>query len=194
MTAQMSDIARYQGKDYALAGVRGEGMFSPEAHGLQPRGTCTACWRGYVCTYAVTDETLLLDQLAINLGDPKIRDGTLRSPLLNGVERASGPGHFFDSQYVNVGLVVAFSGGLLIARGFIKELYVHMGFHPAWKYEEVHELLFDRGRLTKARDVSAMLREFRESMRDRQLEPGHEASRRDIAQWVERCFSLDYRM
>ena len=44
-----------------------------------------------------------------------------------------------------------------LADGFIQNLYVHMGFHPAWKYREVHELLFEDGRLLHAQDRSAAM-------------------------------------
>lgn len=44
---------------------------------------------------------------------------------------------------------VPLSGGLLLGEGFIQELYVHMGFHPAWKYLHVIELIFEGGQLHK---------------------------------------------
>ena len=32
---------------------------------------------------------------------------------------------------------------MLACEGFIDALYVHMGFHPAWKFEHVEELIFE---------------------------------------------------
>ena len=46
----------------------------------------------------------------------------------------------FNNQYADVNYPIAYTGGLLLARGFIQKLYEHMGFHPAWKYEQVIEL------------------------------------------------------
>ncbi len=60
----------------------------------------------------------------------------------------------FNNVYDNLNLPLPFSGGFLIARDFIRELYVHMGFHPAWKFREVWELLFDNGILKESQDVS----------------------------------------
>lgn len=69
---------------------------------------------------------------------------------------------------------------MLLGRGFIRELYVHMGFDPAWKYEEVHELLFREGALTEAADRSAGMAALREKMRGDPLKPGTRASRGEI--------------
>lgn len=33
-----------------------------------------------------------------------------------------------------------------------------MGFHPAWKYREVHQLEFNQGRLVSEKDISSRLR------------------------------------
>ncbi|BDZ71293.1 hypothetical protein GCM10025861_18100 [Methanobacterium petrolearium] len=37
----------------------------------------------------------------------------------------------------------------------------HRGFHPAWKFEEVNELIFHDGKLTEKKDVSDKLAEVR---------------------------------
>jgi hypothetical protein len=87
---------------------------------------------------------------------------------------------------------VPFSGGLLLADDFIDELYVHMGFHPAWKYREVHELVFLDGDLVLEADRSEQIAEFRQEIRDRPLEPGSGSEREDIRRWIERCFSQEY--
>jgi hypothetical protein len=52
---------------------------------------------------------------------------------------------------------VPFSGGLLLGQGFIRTTYVHMGFHPAWKFEKVAELLLEHGGVTSTLDRSAEL-------------------------------------
>ncbi len=47
---------------------------------------------------------------------------------------------FTDS---NLPAPISFTGGLPIAADFIQELYVHLGFHPAWKFREVHGIILD---------------------------------------------------
>jgi hypothetical protein len=53
MTAQMPDLFRFQGEDYDLAGISAGGLFSPSQFGLEPKGTCTACWRGSQAVFAL---------------------------------------------------------------------------------------------------------------------------------------------
>ena len=64
-------------------------------------------------------------------------------------------------EYRDLGLPVQFSGEILAADGLIMELYLHGGFHPAWKYGKNLELQFDKGFLTSTRDVSDIFKEFR---------------------------------
>lgn len=187
MTAQFSDPVKYRGKSYSVAGRNGGGLFDPAAHGLKPVGKCSACWRGFVCTYAVDGGHLLLDTLAVCLDGP--------APPLFGVSPKPDAGGFriFDAVYEGLAYRVPYTGGLLLADDFIEELYVHMGFHPAWKYREVHELVFHDGRLVQEADRSPQMAEFRRELGDRPLEPGFEAKRADIARWIEKCFSQEYR-
>lgn len=99
----------------------------------------------------------------------------------------------FSNQYYDVGLPMPFSGGLLICDGFILELYTHMGFHPAWKYEEVKELLFRDGLLTQIRDRSDEMKNMRESLVNADEEKMDRKSLEDIACWIERSFDRRYR-
>ena len=75
----------------------------------------------------------------------------------------------------------------------LTDLYVHMGFHPAWKFKKVYELLFQSGTLTHAHDRSAQMRAFREEMKDRNLGPQNPDDHNSIEAWVKKSFSLDYR-
>jgi hypothetical protein len=164
MTAQIPDRLVLDERTYAVAGAEGEGLFDPAAFGLSPAGTCTACWRGYVCQYGIADERLILDRLEVSL--KRLEGGDFlsrRGPAINGVEPVAPEGEhaFFNNVYERLGLPLDFTGELLIADDFIQELYVHMGFHPAWKYETVLELSFDAGRLLAVRDVSAAMARIR---------------------------------
>lgn len=186
MTAQFSDHVKYRGKSYALAGENGIGLFDPADHGMQPIGKCSACWRGFVCFYAVEGGALMLDALAVCLDDP--------APVLFGVPPKADEGGFqiFDAVYEGLNHRVPYTGGLLLAHDFIDELYVHMGFHPAWKYREVHELVFRDGELVQEADRSAQIAELRRQLGDRPLRPGPRANLAEIARWIERCFSREY--
>jgi hypothetical protein len=87
---------------------------------------------------------------------------------------------------------VLFTGGFLIASGFMDEFYVHMGFHPAWKYKKVHELIFEKGHLVQASDKSQKIAEIRSKMRNLELSPMPGASLDEFSEWINNCFSRDY--
>jgi hypothetical protein len=120
MTAQISDSATYRGESYSIAGKNGTGLFNPTQHGMRPVTRCTACWHGFVCSYSVDDKQLLLEQLDIGLNEP--------APVLFGVQPKQLRRQVFDVAYEHLRYPVPYTGGLLLARDFIEELYVHMGF------------------------------------------------------------------
>ena len=67
---------------------------------------------------------------------------------------------------------IRFSGGLLLGEGFIEKLYVHMGFHPAWKYKTVREVIFEEGRVTEDLDRSREMKDLRARLTSEPLQPG----------------------
>jgi hypothetical protein len=67
MTAQISDSIIFEGQDHAIAGKKGTGLFDPKLHNMSPVGRCSCCWRGFVCTYTVEEQQLILSRLAIYL-------------------------------------------------------------------------------------------------------------------------------
>ena len=188
MTAQVPDLVLLGDTAYCLSGVCGDGLFDPEEHGLAPAPTCSACWRGYQCCYALRDGRFVLDALYLCTA----ADGT-EPPVLFGVAASPGDG-FFTWKFDGLDHDVKFSGGLLLGDDFVDELYVHMGFHPAWKYRAVHECLIKHGAVLSTWDKSAEMAELRERLATQPLEPADAASRHDVASWVRQCFRLDYAM
>jgi hypothetical protein len=150
MTAQLSDTFVWRGREYALAEAEGGPLFDPADHGLEVRMISTACWRGFVCRYGVDDEQLVLTALSVGMDEPPAE-----------LFGASWDDGFLGYRPIRV--KVPFTGRMLIGDDFLPEWYVHAGFHPAWKYREVHELEFASGRLTGHRDRSAELSQVRAS-------------------------------
>jgi hypothetical protein len=189
MTAQAPDVVRYAGRDYELAGVRGTGLFDPRDHGVEFVATTTANWRGHVPVYVVRDERLVLDALR-DVGLPDVDPGEPLGedlPRINGVAPVWGE---WSLEYRDLDLPLAFTGGLLLASGFLAELYVHMGFAPAWKFEVVHELVFEDGRLVRAHDRSAQVARVREEILRGQRDDPDDAA--NTIEWIARTFELDY--
>lgn len=193
MTAQVQDSFHYLGEQYVLAAFSEGEPFSPLEAGYRPVMASTACWRGYVCGYEVKDRQLGLRELWINhqAGEAAVTR-RLQPPDLNGVSAVRDEESFFGVwHFREVGLQLTYTGGLMIARDFIRGLYVHMGFHPAWKYQHVHELVFEQGRLVEAHDASTEVAKLRIRMQD-ELKPNSRATRAQIEGWVADCFSRDY--
>ncbi len=163
---------------------------------LEPLSVFSACWRGYFASFALIDNRLVLDALDVSLLKRTQGKGKppsylqLLGPTINGVAPEGPPEgdkvRAFNNHYRGLAYHLDYSGGLLLAEGFIRQLYVHMGFHPAWKYENVIELVFQNGRLVSESDKSSEIANVRARAA---AGPG---DRGDIAAWVERCFDRNY--
>lgn len=194
MTAQVSESFLYQNSSFHLAAYSNGELFCPEQYGYRPVMASTACRRGYNCEYKVENGQLLLNQLYINVEDSDLPSLHQLPPDLNG-SVASVSEHSFIGKWLfkDVELPLDYTGGLIIGQGFIQSLYVHMGFHPAWKYETVHELVFESGKLILESDLSSRMVEIREKIEKTPLGESEALSREQIESWIEECFRRDYK-
>lgn len=188
MTSQIPDVVVLEGVEHELVAVDGTGLFQPYDHGLRPVGTSTANHRGYQARYAVRDARLLLDSV-VDVGLEAARQG---APL-DELPRIAGIAPTEDGwglSYLGLDLPVEFTGGLLVAEGFLPEHYVHMGFHPAWKYERVHELIVEDGQVLRQVDRSEQMAEIREDIvTGERADPDATG---DVVTWIRRTFERDY--
>ncbi len=199
MTAQINDTFRHGDRDYSVAGISEGELFDPALLDLKPAGTCSACWRGYQAVFALSGSHLVLDTLHVNLLKAKEKGYEPEvGPIINSVKPSgSRDKHdWFNNHYEGLDYHLEYTGGLLLADGFIEELYVHMGFHPAWKYESVIELIFDSGILKQEFDRSEQMAEFRQRfLKERsEADPDRMPTKEEIARFVERAFDRTYRM
>jgi hypothetical protein len=194
MTGQIPDTINLGGTTYSITAVDGEGLFKPDEHGLQPRVLSTACWRGFVCSYAVQDDRLLLDTLEIGLEPDHPRVSLHgKTPRMAG-RRQHHPG---AAIYRRLAMPISFTGRLLLADEL--DLYTHMGFQPAWHYEKVVELVVADGRVVRQADRSAQAATLRRRLRDDMTELDHprrlldpQPSEGELEGWVADTFSLGY--
>ena len=191
MTAQIDDTVFHNKIGYSIAGISGTGLFEPQTYGIEPVSWSTACWRGYHVQYEIDDDRLLLTKVALGLSEAAEASAKKgEGPILFGetpVHREK------DCEWVyTLREPVPFTGGLLLADEFIPELYVHMGFHPAWKYRRVREVILEQGVITEDFDRSAEMEDFRSQLAEQPLEPGLKDDRLRIEKWIEQCFSRNY--
>ncbi len=203
MTAQVGDKYAYNQKVYTVVALSTTFPFHPKAYDLEPHFSCTACYRGYWCEYAIIDDQLVLKDLYLFNRDGKY-------PPINGVEVApqefteydctTGKGKnekkllpklFGHRIYKNIDLPIPYTGKILLGRGFLKEFYVHMGFQRGWAYQELIELCFEEGILVESYDLSDIAKEKRKSMEQENTNPRY-PDETDIPQFVEDSFSLGY--
>lgn len=196
MTAQIDDTFRYHGCEYAVAGISEGELFDPALLDLEPTAMCTACYRGYQAVFGLSGKRLVLDALHVNLRSPgrERQEG----PEINGV-KPTGPvekDDWFNNHYEGIRHNLLYSGGLLLADGFIEELYVHMGFHPAWKYQSVTELVFESGVLKREFDRSEQMAELRARFAESPAVGGSRqmSASAEIAAFIERTFDRTYRI
>ncbi len=197
MTAQINDMFEYQDVVLAVAGISEGESFDPSLLDLNPAGLCSACWRGYQAVFAISNTRLVLDKLHINLLAEGEDYPRLEGPSINGVLPTASTGEYdwFNNHYEGLEYHLEYSGGLLLAEGFIESLYVHMGFHPPWKYRHVVELILENGVLQQEFDRSEKMAEIRDHFASRKQESSESfemPSQDAIREFVERAFDRTY--
>lgn len=161
MSSQQPDTVTYEGESYDVIGVHGDGLFDPEALGIQTVAPHTACWRGFIAGYDVRARRLHLRSLALwseHALPPVFGVDASRSEVDDGVVR-----HLFDpslggrvgGEYTFEAAPISFTGGLLVGREYVGRGYATMGSDPPWLYSAVHDLTFEDGWLVDSIDRSA---------------------------------------
>ncbi len=189
MTAQFSDSLHFEGTVWVIAGVAGTGLHQfvddlPFAVVM----TSTANWRGHYSRFALEEGRLGLKETTIGVPPEAMQAPGVPPPIFGTLPMRY---QWRETEYAfDPPVHVPFSGGLLVGQRLLSQLYVHMGYHPAWKFDRVSELLFTEGRLQCAHERSQEMADVRARMRS--IEPGEHTSPAEIREWVERCLALDY--
>jgi hypothetical protein len=163
MTAQANDSVTYRDELFSLVGWEGPALFEPAEHGLHPVAISTGNWLGYLCSYVVSEGWLKLDRVTLGLS-AEAQKALARgaAPALFGVLPVAGEGGY-SAEYCGLAHVVPYSGVLTLGADFVWDMYVHMGYHPPWKYRRVYDLKFAAGRLVDEQDRSADMARMREA-------------------------------
>ncbi|MCY3410838.1 MAG: hypothetical protein INQ03_04285 [Candidatus Heimdallarchaeota archaeon] len=186
MTAQMHNQFLVDGESWSLVGMRGDELFDPAMYNMDTYSTCTACWDGFLCTFEVKKEAILLQQLLINTENPvRIHD----------IEAQESEDSLFKYQYKDIGLILNFTGVILLGNDFIQKYYVHMGFQDPVAFKRLIKVQCTRGKVDFIKDLSveaARLRE--EGMQLKSMSPRVPGATEDddTMSWIRDTFSLDY--
>ena len=174
MTAQISDSFMFEGEEYSLIGMRGGDLASPEQFGMEPKMLNTACYRGFIATYEVTKEALYLRELTL-----REKNGNYLP-----IDEIQPEKEQYQATYHDLNVVVPFTGKIRLAKGFIHDLYIHMGFQKPSAFETVLDLTLKDGRVVKILDRSKEMEQKRGEFKER-----YETGSRLEA--IEEAFSLD---
>lgn len=192
MTAQINDIFLYEDIEYDLSAIEFPGrFFSVKRLGITPMSPHTACWRGYVATFSIHKDKLVLKALDTNNGNGKAEPVAINRimPEITKPEKLSKDyGEWRDWQYRDVNKIIRYTGRVMITDDFIQERYIHMGFQSPLSYRKVIELTFDKGKFIGGNDLSETIAKMRET---------HEMESREsqlarLPLWIEDCFNLGY--
>ncbi len=174
MTAQIPDTFLVKGDEYSLIGMSGAHLVSPEQFGMEPEMIHTACYRGFFAMYELTEEALYLRELTL-------REKNKNYLPIEGIEPAKGD---YQATYHGLSVVVPFTGRIRLAKDFIDELYIHMGYQKPTAFKTVLDITLKDGRINEIKDRSQEMEQKRGSFKKR-YESGN------ISQAIEEAFSLD---
>lgn len=175
MTAQITDTFILHDQEWELIGWQGEGLVDPAQFGMETEMLHTACYSGFYATYEIRDAALLLRDLVL-------REANGHYVPISGVEPERDDNE--RCSYHGLALPVPFTGRLRLARDFIQDIYVHMGYQKASADRSVVDARFEAGRLVELRDRSADADEVRSSS---ERDPGPA----DMIQFIDNAFDSD---
>jgi len=178
MTSQIPDTFIYDGEKYELVALDGEGLITPQDYGMNPEMLHTACYRGFYCTYDITNDGLFLTEMVIGEVEEGYKSIQDIMPTLSNKDSRDYP------TYKGLRLLTSFTGKIRLGKDFIRELYVHMGYQKPSAYETLLEFDFEAGKLMSMQNISASNAKKRGNFK-KKFETG------DIVQIINESFSLD---
>lgn len=174
MTAQLSDIFIYKGKEYWLIGGEGEGLAKPQDFGMKPVWIHTACYRGFYSAYEITDDGIFLKEMTLSEKKKNYK-------LINGVKPII---EDYQATYKDINIRISFTGKIRLAKDFIQELYVHQGLQKPSAFKTVIDLKFEDSLIVETNDRSKEVAAIRGRFKERYETTG-------LIKQIKRAFSRD---
>jgi len=166
-TEQVNDSFLYKGKQYSVTGGRIPLDFNK--WNLRPAGFTTACYRGYMATFTLIGDKLVLTDLITNNGFTNNVGMDATAPEINGVtpkkynqeeRRLWSGGIAGNLEYKNILLPLDYTGTAILKDGIITR-GMHGRFDDAAGYKTAIELTFENGILKSEKDISQEMAEIR---------------------------------
>ncbi len=163
MTGQMTSTMILDRVRWTIIDFRPECPFNWEDYDVRPVNASSACWAGHLEVYSLRNNRLNLKESSVNLYEEEGDSGEWKpvvGPDVNGVS-AERLDSLFNNQYNGINLRFDWDGDIVVATGFIDEMYVHMGHQSPDAFERVNRLEFKAGRLVNRVDMSDVAAERR---------------------------------
>ena len=174
MTAQISDTFIFKGDEYSLIGMNGGDLASPEQFGMESEMIHTACYRGFYARYELTEEALYLRELTL-----REKNGNYLP-----IGEISPAKEDYQATYHGLSEVVPFTGKIRLAKDFIEEFYIHMGYQKPTAFKTVLDITLKNGRIVEIKDRSQEMEQKRGAFK-KHYESGN------MLQMIDEAFSLD---
>ena len=163
MSSQIDDEFIYNDNKYYLSAVEfPQNFIDIYSLGIKPTEFTTACYRGFVATFAINNEKLVLNKLYTNNGN-KIKNEV---PIINNkLPKISVPNGLLDEYknswreftYEDIDLVINYTGSIIIVKDYINKYisgpYAFLSISP-FCYKEIIKLTFVEGNFTNIKDLS----------------------------------------
>ena len=147
-TTQMPDKFIYDGKEYNLLAIEFQNNFlNIYSLGIRPVMLHTACYRGYIATFTINNNTLVLNQLYTNNGINLNNE----IPVINGIlPRISTPDRLVKEymdyrifNYDDINLIIEYTG------------YIIISLNSRENIREIIKLNFINGELINAQNITS---------------------------------------
>jgi uracil-DNA glycosylase len=166
--------------------------------GFKPTEFSTACWRGYIATYAIYRNNLVLKNLYTNNGSnlkneaPKLNNKLPEISIDEEWVSEETRKNRREFKYRNVNLPVLYTGSIIITKDFIWDRYIHMGFQSPFSYEIVIQLTFKDGKIISSKNLS----DIAKSIREKKMKPPEinddENYISNLLNWINDCFNISF--
>jgi hypothetical protein len=178
-TAQIPDTFIFKSEEYSLIGKTEGDFATPRQFGMTAVMIHTACYRGYYATYELTETGLFLRKFTLREKEGNYLPISGVHPVIN-KER-------YQAEYSNLNVIVPFSGKIRLAKGFIQEFYIHMGYQKPTAFKTVLDITLKDGKVVTIKDRSEEMEKKRGAFKK-----AYGSGKIDKS--IEDAFSLDMRL
>lgn len=145
MTLQVPDVFYFDGETFEVIAEFPQ-IVPMDVIGLEPMWICSDCWRGYIVTYGLKFDGLVVRDFQINLYDKTL--SPVRGPCIHGLHplhlnKSSESPLYFNNEYLSVDYPIYYTGDILLARMFDERTD---------RYKATVELNFEEGILVRKTD------------------------------------------